>query len=223
MTTSTAPPDVDLDAASRTAEREAVEAAQLVAELKRRVQNGDETITAAQIGEARQLAEFAEDRAKAAATKAERARKAARRAQLLQLAAELRAHEHDGDRFVALFVAFEEALEALCQAADERAATVAAYRDRMNALHVTKPDLSARQGHGLPEDAGLFWSYPAGGVTSVGVDGRMVSEVRLGPIIGAAVKRAAERHRMPELVRALPELHGPDGKHDLHTYLRGKV
>lgn len=140
-------PHISLDDYQRIvaeAETEAREAEALAISLEERVKDGDESVTPAELENARQLKGFAKLRREAAARKAERAREAERQRQLAALRAEIEgASPMSRAKIAELLQTAETAVLAFVAACDERNVLVTAWRDRMIALKV--PQLATPQ------------------------------------------------------------------------------
>lgn len=122
----------------RQAEREAAEAAALVDALEKRVVDGDDTVTADQIENARSLGRFAKLRAQATANKAERHRAAARLRACHELRAEIEGYKPgSGQQLAKLLSDAEAAITAFVTAAQERNETISVWRERMFDLKVS--------------------------------------------------------------------------------------
>lgn len=127
-----------------TAQDEATEAAALAAALEERVKDGDESVTPAELENARQLKGFAKLRQEAAARKAERAREAERQRLLAELRTEIESASPTSRAELAkLLKVAEGAVLAFVAACNERNTTVQSWQHRMIALGV--PTLNAPQ------------------------------------------------------------------------------
>ncbi len=119
------------------AEREAVQAAELVDNLEERVRRGDEDVTAEEIEQRRGLSRFAQLRAEATRRKAERTARAARLRQLDALRGEIEAYAPgDGEALAKLLAKAEAAIQAFIEAMVERNEQLSVWRQRMHDLRV---------------------------------------------------------------------------------------
>ncbi|WP_435285886.1 hypothetical protein [Streptomyces bacillaris] len=146
LTTAQATADTNVAAAVQ----EADEAAALAAALEERVRNGDDTVTPAQIANARELGTFAQLRADATRRQAEAAKRDARLADLEALKADIDAHTETTDPGQ-LVDNIYEALLAYTQHFTAHNERVNQWRARMTELGVPKvmstAQLSADDAH----------------------------------------------------------------------------
>lgn len=162
----------------REAQREATEAAAHVVALQRRVVEGDDQVTAAEIDKAKSDSEFANLRAKAVASKAERTKHAEWLRQCDQLRAEIEGHKPGtGGQLAELLAGAEKAIAAFITAAQERNEAVAGWRQRMQDLRVphSNPTVPpASQGHiGLADGGQIIAGRRR--MEPVNIDGWVVS------------------------------------------------
>ncbi|MGQ4727048.1 hypothetical protein ACUN3E_05235 [Streptomyces sp. Ju416(a)] len=142
LTTARATADTNVAAAVQ----EADEAAALAAALEERVRNGDNTVTPAQIANARELGNFAQLRADATRRQAEAAKRDARLADLAQLKADIDAYQADnGDQAAALLDTVYDALNTYVDHVQAHTRRITAWRQRMTDL-----DVPAHKGPSTP-------------------------------------------------------------------------
>jgi hypothetical protein len=184
------------------AEQEAAQATQAAATLERRLLDGDDSVTAEEIGKARELSGFAKLRAEAVRRKAERTTRAARLRQCTDLAAEIQAYaDTAGPRFAKLLRKVEQAIDTFTAAVDERNQLVAAWHRRAQDLGVAGhntplPVPPAEHGHvGIVGGAAMS-GVTAGAALAAGrrrVPLKVDAPLALDTLVSAMRRRGAER------------------------------
>jgi hypothetical protein len=179
------------------ADTEAHEAAELATALEERVKDGDETVTPAELENARQLRGFAKLRQEAAARKAAKAREAERQRQLAELKAEILQEPNEVKAELAeLLHTAEDALMAFADRAAEHNGRVTVWHQRMMALGVPTPQAPVP----LAEHARMGWRGDGNMLGPVallvGYPVQTIEAISAEPLIGAVLGRLSAAHRI---------------------------
>lgn len=183
----------------REAEAEAEEAGRLAEALEERVRDGDDSVTPAELTNARELQRFAELRQTAAERKAVKAREDERQRQLAALKDEITEQPGaDREHLAELLREAETALTAFAEAAQAHNGQVTAWYQRMLALGVTAPNTP--QGT-APEHRHLgYLDGAVNGVTLlVGSPPQRIEQIGTETLVGAMLARVARTSRTQPL------------------------
>jgi hypothetical protein len=196
----------DYERMVREAEAEAEEAGRLAEALEERVRDGDDSVTPAELTNARDLQKFATLRKTAAERKAVKAREAERQRQLAALKDEiLQWPGTDRAHLAELLREAETALTAFAEASVAHNAQVSGWYQRMRALGVTVPGTpqgtSAEHRH-----LGYLNSSVYGVSLLVGSPPRRVGRLDTQTLIGAMLARVNARHQLDGLKATTPDV-----------------